>query len=112
MADSERYGGKPFVWGGKTYLLAPIGLGHMERMIEMTNKIASGALTPEQSKEEMIKIINRSLMRNYPDLTPEYIREEILDLTNMKELYQLVLDASGLKPAGKALAESPVPSAT
>lgn len=107
MAETERYGGKPFVWGGKIWLLAPIGLGHVERVIETTKKIATGQFSPDESKEEMVKIIYRSLRRNYPDLTDEYIRDEILDLTNMPTIYQLVLEASGLKPtAGKGQAES------
>ena len=114
MADTERYGGKPYVWGGKIYLLAPIGLGYMERVIDTTKKIASGQIDSEQSKEEMVKIITRSLRRNYPDITDDFIRDEILDITNMRDIYQLVLEASGLKPSasGKTEAESPAPLAS
>jgi hypothetical protein len=112
MADQERYGGKPFVWGGKTYLLAPIGLGWMERTLENVKKISTGALGVEDSKERMVEIINRSLQRNYPDMTPEFIREEILDITNMKEIYLLVLQASGLEAVGKTQAESQPASMT
>ena len=106
--DTERYGGLPYTAAGKTYLFAPIGLGFMERVIKATKDIADGKLGREESFEFMVKVINRSLMRNYPEMTPEFIRDEILELHNVGELYQLALEASGLKRnvLGKAPAEA------
>lgn len=106
-ANEERYAGKPYVWGGKTYLFAPIGLGYMERAMELSRKIESGSLSPDEIKQAMRTVIYRSLRRNYPDLTEEFINDEILDLSNIRELYYLAMEASGLKPMGKQEAESP-----
>jgi hypothetical protein len=112
MAETERYGGKPFTWGGKTYLLAPIGLGWMQRVMRESQEIAAGKFGAEEAMEKMIGVINRSLQRNYPEMTPEFIREEILDLVNVGDLYHLAIEASGGKPRSKPEAESPPASTT
>ncbi len=109
----EKYAGKSFDWCGKTYILAPIGLGYMERVMDLMGKMEQ--LTQAEQMKAMKSIIYRSLQRNYPDLTQQEIDDEVLDLTNMKDVWRLVLESSGLvTPAAavKTAAEAPQTSAS
>jgi hypothetical protein len=102
----EKYAGKSFEWGGKTYILAPIGLGYMERVQKLLTDMDS--MSADDRLKAMKAIIYRSLQRNYPDLTEQFIDDEILDLSNMPMVWKLALESSGLVAASvKLQAEAP-----
>jgi hypothetical protein len=105
--NNERYGGKPFQVGGKTYLLAPLSIGAIKRYRQAIAKVTGGDTDLEEAFELGLSVIRSSLQRNYPELTAEVIEDEIVDGSNNLAMFWAVLEASGFKPKGKSGAESP-----
>lgn len=100
--ENERYGGVPFIVGGVTYLCAPLSMGAMKRFQKSVTEITAGKVKPEESVDMMMAVIYSSLQRNYPDMTCEFIDENILDALNVRVCFQTVLLASGFKPQAEA----------
>jgi hypothetical protein len=104
---NERYGGTPISVGGVRYVMAPLSFGAMNRFRRTIDEILNGKVTGDDAMKAGFDVICASLRRNYPDLTPERIEEEIVDTVNFQSLFQTALEASGFKPKGKSSAESP-----
>jgi hypothetical protein len=92
--EAERWGGKKITIGGKEWLFAPLSIGAMKRFKDDIGKIGTSQDATEVM-EVSIRIIAASLKRNYPDLTSEFIEEDIVDMSNFKELLTEVLAVSG-----------------
>lgn len=97
--DTERYEGTPVTVGDKTYIVPPLSLGKMRKYLPMIKQLTSGveldALNDEHF-EMSSDIVFSSLKRNYPDLSKEFMEEEILNIDNLKEFIEAVCSASGL----------------
>lgn len=78
---------------GATYVFPPLTLGYLE-----ANGDALGALDPasKEGRGAMIDAAFASARRNYPDLTREALLE-LIDLSNMVDVFEAVMDVSGLK---------------
>jgi hypothetical protein len=100
---NERYDGKPINVGGVTYLIPPLSLGALKRLREPVRKIMDGKATEEEAQDTTVAVIYAALKRNYPDLTQDFVADEIVDVANSRDLLLLALNASGyVKPGGDA----------
>lgn len=89
-----KHKGIPVELGGETYIVPPLNLGAVERMQERLQNFSGGI--DMESISVVIDATHAALLRNYPEIT----REEIIDLIdvgNMMEVFQAVMDISGLK---------------
>ncbi|WP_151963467.1 hypothetical protein [Acinetobacter oleivorans] len=89
---------------GHTWIFAPAPLGTLERFEEQlkSNNVPVSVI---------IDMAHVCLKRNYPDISREYVADEIVDMANMEEVLALVTKTSGLeytgsgKPAGESSGE-------
>lgn len=49
----------------------------------------------------IIDLAHISLKRNYPDITREYVADELIDVANMEEAIALIIKTSGLNHGEK-----------
>jgi restriction endonuclease Mrr len=114
--DVERYGGVIFAVGKKEWMFAPLSIAAVKRFQKKVNDVTSGKIPQEEQMDVMLEVIGASLRRNYPDLTQELIEDVVIDSTNMRQLFDTVLVASGFKKqaisAGKPEAGSSPTSTT
>jgi len=80
---------------GTDYEVPPLTLGQLERLQDRLAKAAPGSLDPG-TIGTIIEAAHGALLRNYPDMTRERLAE-IIDVGNMVEVFQAVMDISGLK---------------
>lgn len=98
--------------GRQTYIMPPLPLKPLRTMLLPLYADAIKMLdrTEGQSPEEImadvssynekvVAVIHAALKRNYPDLTPDQIEEEI-DLETSRKLLEKLREISGLKPVG------------
>jgi hypothetical protein len=111
---TERFGGTAVNVGGKTYVVPPMSLGALKRLRDPVRKILDGKATEEETQDTTVAVIYSSLKRNYPELTLEYVQDEIVDLSNGRQLLNIALNASGyVKSASSGNAEAGIlPSST
>jgi hypothetical protein len=84
--------------GGVNFVLAPLGL-RLTREFEAKAKALEKAIESgdvEAGFEFGAEIIHASLLRNYPDITMDEVRE-LIDVANMIEAQQKIMGASGLE---------------
>lgn len=79
---------------GKEYVIAPLLLGALEDMQESISSVGDG-LDPDTIRT-MIDTAHSSLLRNYPDMTREDVRQ-LLDVANMADVFEACMDMSGMK---------------
>lgn len=96
MANTVKHKGILFELGGKTWVLPPITLGKLEQLQDRLGKLTkAGALGPESVKT-MLDAVHASMQRNYPEITREEVGE-LVDVGCMQEVFEAVMDVSGLK---------------
>ncbi|MCY0270513.1 MULTISPECIES: hypothetical protein [Acinetobacter] len=78
---------------GQKWIFAPAPLGAIERFQDQL----SSASVPVAVIIDMAHIC---LKRNYPDITREFIADELIDIGNMQEILDLVVNVSGLDHKG------------
>ncbi len=95
MAAVVRYPGIPLPLGGVEYIVPPLSINGN---IQYGDQIAAINNTddPVAQGKLMRDVIHAALVRNYPDITVELVGEHV-DLGNMQELFEAVMDVSGLK---------------
>lgn len=86
--------------GGTEYIVPPLTLGALERLMPKISKMQGGSGGNVQINAEMVDTIldcsHAALQRNYPDLQRDELRE-LLDVGNMMTVFEAVMDVSGLK---------------
>ena len=82
--------------GGKVHTVPPLSMGAIERH---QDKLAAPTAT------DIIDIATDALKRNYPDYTREIVAE-LVDVANCQELFEVVMNVSGLKPKAGASGEA------
>jgi hypothetical protein len=97
--------------GGTEWTVPPLTLGQLRRLLPKVRDLTTiGAAMGEDQITILTELVAEALGRNYPEITPEKV-EELLDLGNAREVLNVVLTGSGLKPTGEAMAvSSGVPS--
>lgn len=80
--------------GGTDYIVPPLSLGALE-LYQDELETFTGAID-KASTTLTINIGTAALRRNYPDLTREQVAD-MIDVANMMEVFEAVMDVSGLK---------------
>lgn len=87
--------GIPMTLGdGNEYVIPPLTLGALE---DFEDDIASIDIAAgPKAARTIVDISLRALIRNYPDITRNDVRE-LIDLANMEEVFVATMDVSGAK---------------
>lgn len=86
--------GNEKIISGHKLIFAPLPLGAIEKYQEQL----SGSSVPIGI---IIDVAHISLKRNYPDISRDFVADEILDIANMEEVLELIINTSGLTHDGK-----------
>jgi len=90
-----RIKGIEVVLGGETFVVPPIALGALE---QLQDRIAAfnGDVADARQIATVIDSAHAALRRNYPAITREEVAE-LIDVSNMADVFEAVMDVSGLK---------------
>lgn len=89
---------------GIEYTVPPLTLGAIQELQSEVEKLADPTVGGSERFDGMAKIVHRAMLRNYPDLTIERVKNELLDMGNVFAATNAVMGASGFVPAGEGLA--------
>lgn len=86
--------GNPLKINGQIWIFAPLSLGAAEKLMPKLK-------TFDPSDFALVAdVAHSSLKRNYPDITHEYIADELLDIGHVNAVFETVMGASGLVYTG------------
>lgn len=102
MNQPVKYKGIPIELGGELYIVPPIALGALEQLQGGIHAF-TGDVTDVKQIAVVIDATFSALKRNYPDLTREALADQI-DVANMADVFEAVMDVSGLKRKEKEAA--------
>lgn len=89
--------------GGEEWVIPPLTLGAIEDMQEELSALAT--LDPKAQFAAMATVIHTAMQRNYPDLTLDRLKRDLLDMGNIFEVTDAVMGASGMvKKLGERMA--------
>lgn len=80
--------------GGTKWIIPPLTLGQIEDLSEEIGALSSSNVS-EQFKS-MRKIIHMAMSRNYPELSEDTLKKELLDMGNIFEVVTAVMGNSGM----------------
>lgn len=89
--------GTPIRLGEMEYIAPPLNFAALEKYDEFFRSAAAGGLELQGDTRQMAivaDLVYLSLRRNYPDITPETVKEG-LDLGNFQEIFQAIVSTSG-----------------
>jgi len=87
--------GIPVELGDRTLIVPPLALGALEQLQE---RIATftGDIRSKEQIATVLDAAHAALKRNYPEVTREDVAEWV-DVGNMAEVFEAVMDISGMK---------------
>jgi hypothetical protein len=98
-----KYEGTTINLAGADYIVPPLSLGQVKRLLPNIEKMQQGTDTLDKFSS-VVAIAHAALSRNYPDLKYEDV-EELIDMGNFKAVLDAVMGASGFQ-RGEAQAGS------
>ena len=103
MSERKMIQGVTVNMGGDDYIIPPLTLGQIEDSeADFKNLDAGDART---QFDAMAKMIHTAMLRNYPDMTIDHLKRDLLDMGNVFTVTEAVMGNSGLlKRVGEALA--------
>lgn len=105
MTDQVKYDGVNVTIDGRDYTVPPLCLRDIKRLLPKMATIEDA--TPIEAMDTLCEIVHMAMLRNYPELTREEL-EVMLDTSNINEISEKVMQASGLKKkAASPVTESP-----
>jgi len=86
--------GNPLKINGQIWIFAPLSLGAAEKVMPKLKNFDPNdfALVAD--------VAYGSLKRNYPDITRDFIADELLDVGHVNSVFETVMGASGLVYTG------------
>jgi hypothetical protein len=87
--------------GGRDWVVPALTLGQLVTLhakIQGIAMVAAPELTPAQV-EDFVDIVHAAVGRNYPEISREQLRDELLDTGNSRAVMVALLTGSGLRPA-------------
>jgi hypothetical protein len=87
--------GVAVVLGGDTYVIPPLSLGAVEQLQDRISKF-TGDVTDRDQIATVIDAAHSALKRNYPEITRDEVAD-LIDLENMADVFEAVMDVSGMK---------------
>ncbi len=99
---SEPIPGVEVVIGGQTFTAAPLNFKALRQYGQMIDEFGAGRKTKMSDLPLLLGVIAASLRRNHPDMTDEFLDENV-DTVNVRPLLEKVMQASGVggAPAGE-----------
>ncbi|MFW5397682.1 MAG: hypothetical protein XXXNARYT_003410 [Candidatus Accumulibacter regalis] len=82
-------------FGGDMLIIPPMALGTLEQLQDSISNF-TGDVRSAKQVATVIDAAHAALKRNYPDITREKVAE-MIDVGNMAEVFEAVMDISGLK---------------
>lgn len=83
---------------GEKLVVPPLSLGSVEELEKEHGKVSTwGQPGSEFGVDFVLELVGHSLRRNYPDVTDEKIKNELVDLGNMNEVVSAIMDINGSK---------------
>ena len=98
--------------GGRIYLVPPLSLGALQMLQDRIAQLNTLSSVDPVAVATMIEAAHLALRRNYPAITPAEVAE-LVDVSNIGEVYDCLLDVAGVKrkaqaaERGNAAAKSP-----
>lgn len=90
------YDGTPVTLGGKLYIMPPLSLGQVKKIMPRLQELKNLTGVPSSSDADtMADIIHEALSRNYPDFDRSSL-DDHLDMHNMQVLVSVAMTGSGL----------------
>ncbi|AEV24622.1 hypothetical protein Dsui_0202 [Azospira oryzae PS] len=99
--------GIPVDLGGETFVIPPLALGALEQLQERVAKF-KGDIRDAEQVATVIDAAHAALKRNYPDMPRETVAD-LIDVGNMAEVFEAVMDVSGLKRKALEAAQGEAP---
>ena len=90
--------GAPYRFANEVLILAPLTLGQLEQFTAESEEY-KGNTDFKAHLDYSARVVHASLVRNYPDITFDRVRNELLDAWNLGELVNIVMSKSGLVAA-------------
>ena len=86
--------GNPLKINGQIWIFAPLSLGAAEQLMPKLKNFDPNdfALVAD--------VAHKSLKRNYPDITRDFIADGLLDIGHVNAVFEAVMGASGLVHTG------------
>lgn len=98
--------GVPFQFGEQTYIIPPLSLGALEQLQEKIKQVnGNGDASDFNQVSTIIDCAHAAMKRNYPEMTREDVAD-LVDLSNMQDVFQAVMNVSGMVQATPESAES------
>lgn len=97
--------GIPVELGGVEHIVPPLSLGALEQLQDRISTV-NGDITDSKQVATVIDAAFSSLKRNYPSMTRDEVAE-MIDVGNMAEVFEAVMDVSGLKRKALEAGEAP-----
>lgn len=94
MSALPKYPGIPKTLGGVEYIIPPISLRALQLLKPQIDTFSNEA--DIASMDTVTQALHAALLRNYPDITYDEVGD-MIDVGNMFELFEMVMDVSGLK---------------
>lgn len=106
-----RIPGIPVLLDGREYVIPPITLGALMQVQDKLERISSSNLMAPENVDTIVTVAHASIRRNYPEVTREQLLE-MIDVGNLKEVFDAVIDVSGLKRKARDAAGKMTPGET
>jgi hypothetical protein len=90
---------------GTMRIVPPLSLGALEQLRDGLKSFSGDVNDPAQIAL-IVNVAHAALKRNYPDLTREEVAE-MIGLENMMEVFEAVMDVSGMKRRAQEAAAEP-----
>lgn len=90
-----KHKGIAVVMGGVEYTVPPLALGALEQLQDRVSKF-NGDIRDAEQVATVIDAAHSALKRNYPETTRDDVAD-MIDVGNMAEVFEAVMDVSGLK---------------
>jgi len=80
---------------GEELVVPPLSLGALEILQDKIGAFQGGV--SKESIETIVEVTLAALHRNYPEITADQVKNDLLDVSNMLDVFGLVMDIGGLK---------------
>ena len=107
MTGIVKVKGIAVILNGDAHIIPPIALGALEQLQDRI-KTFTGDVSDMAQVSTVIDCAHSALRRNYPDLTRTAVAD-MIDVANMAEVFEAIMDVSGLKRKAQDAAGEPAP---
>ena len=87
--------GEPVKIKGREIIVPALSFGQVEELTPVIARIQEPGPFTKELIADNVKVIHAALSRNYPKLTPAYVKNNLVDLKNFKVIVPAILGQSG-----------------